>query len=104
MGKGVPGGHGRRERSLEACLVFYDFPTEHWVSLRTTNLIERLHKEYRRRTRPMEILPGEAGCYRLLAFISLKMELHWRANPVGKTYKQLPFYTDAAYRKFTQQS
>ncbi|MBK7551611.1 MAG: IS256 family transposase [Syntrophaceae bacterium] len=103
-GKAFPSAMTALERSLEACLVFYDFPTEHWVSLLTTNLIERLPKEYRRRTRPMEILPGEAGCYRLLAFISLKMELHWRANPVGKTYKQLPFYADAAYRKFTQQS
>lgn len=102
--KAFPSALAALERSLEACLTFYDFPAEHWVSLRTTNLIERLHKEFKRRTRPMEILPGEAGCYRLLAFISLKMELHWRANPVGKTYKQLPFYTDAAYREFTQQS
>jgi putative transposase len=102
--KAFPSAVATLERSLEACLSFYDFPTEHWVTLRTTNIIERLHKEFKRRTRPMEILPGEAGCHRLLAFISLKMELHWRANPVGKTYKQLPFYTDAAYRKFTQQS
>jgi len=103
-GKVFPSAVAALERSLEACLTFYDFPTEYWVTLRTTNIIERLHKEFKRRTRPMEILPGEAGCYRLLAFISLKMELHWRANPVGKTYKQLPFYTDAAYRKLTQQS
>jgi putative transposase len=100
--KAAPSGVASLERSLEACLTFYDFPAEQWVSLRTTNLIERLHKEFKRRTRPMEILPGEAGCYRLLAFISLKMELHWRANPVGKVFKQLPFYTEAAYRKFTQ--
>ncbi len=102
--KAFPSAVVTLERSLETCLTFYDFPTEHWVTLRTTNIVERLHKEFKRRTRPMEILPGEAGCYRLLAFISLKMELHWRANPVGKTYKQLPFYTEAAYRKFTQQN
>jgi putative transposase len=100
----VPSAVASLERSLEACLRFFDFPVEQWVSLRTTNLIERLHKEFRRRTRPMEILPGEAACYRLLAFISLKMELHWRSTPVGKVLRRLPFFNESAYRKFTQES
>jgi len=33
----------------------------------------------------MEILPREAACYRLLAFISLKMELNWRSTPQEKS-------------------
>jgi putative transposase len=77
---------------------------EQWVSLRRTNLIERLHKEFRRRTRPMEVLLGEAACYRLLAFISLKMELHWRSTPVGKVLRRLLFFNKSAFRKFTQES
>jgi len=92
------------KRSLGACLTFFDFPLDQWVSLRTTNIIERLNKEFRRRIRPMEILPGEAACYRLLAFISLKMELHWRSTPVGKVRKSLPFFQEMAYRQFTQES
>ncbi len=27
-----------------------------------------------------------------LAFISLKMEVHWRSNPIGKVQKNLPFF------------
>ncbi len=100
----IPSALASLERSLEACLTFFDFPVDQWVSLRTTNLIERLHKEFRRRTGPMEILPGEAACYRLLAFISLKMELHWRSTPVGKVRKSLPFFQEMAYRQFTQES
>jgi putative transposase len=100
----VPSAFASLERSLDACLSFFDFPVDQWVSLRTTNIIERLHKEFRRRTRPMEILPGEAACYRLLAFISLKMELHWRSTPVGKVRKSLPFFQEMAYRQFTQES
>ncbi len=100
----VPSAVGSLERSLEACLTYLSFPAEQWVSLRTTNLIERLHKEFRRRTRPMEVLPGEAACYRLLAFISLKMELHWRSTPVGKVLRRLPFFNEPAHRKFTQES
>jgi len=34
----------------------------------------------------------------------LKMELHWRANPVGKVRKNLPFFKELAYEYFTQTS
>jgi putative transposase len=98
-GKEVPSALACLERSLASCLTFFHFPAEQWVSLRTTNIIERLHKEFKRRTKPMEIVAGELSCYRLLAFISLKMELHWRANPVGKVRLNLPFF-----KKFTQES
>ena len=62
------------ENSIEACLTFFICPEEEWISLRTTNIIERLNKEFKRRTKPMEIVAGENACYMLLAFISLKME------------------------------
>jgi putative transposase len=51
----------------------------------------------------MEIVAGENACYTLLGFGSLKMEVHWRANPLGKVRKNLPFFKqleDSA--KFTQ--
>lgn len=80
------------EGSLEACLTFFNCPEDEWISLRTTNIIERLNKEFRRRTRPMEILAGEQSCYTLLTFIALKMELHWRSNPLGKVRKNLLFW------------
>src|SRR5208337_3194672 len=44
------------------------------------------------RTKPMEIVAGERSCYTLLAFIALKMELHWRSNPIGKVRKNLPLW------------
>lgn len=92
------------ERSIEQCLTFFNHPEEEWISLRTTNIIERLNKEFKRRTKPMEIVAGEAACYRLLAFISLRMELYWRANPIGKVRKNLPFFQKFAQKEFTQKS
>lgn len=77
--------------SIESCLTFFNCPEQEWISLRTTNIIERLNKEFKRRTKPMEIVAGENACYMLLAFISLKMELHWRSNPIGKVRGTLPF-------------
>lgn len=72
--------------------------------LTATTAIERLNKEFRRRTRPMEILAGEEAFYRILAFISLKMELHCRSNPVGKVRENLPFFKELACEYFTQKS
>lgn len=62
------------DQSIGSCLTYISFPEDEWISLRTTNIIERLNKEFRRRTKTMEIVAGENACYRLLAFISLKME------------------------------
>jgi putative transposase len=102
--KDLPSAVNCLARSIDSCLTFFDFPGDEWVSLRTTNIIERLNKEFKRRTKPMEIVAGESACYRLLAFISLKMELHWRSNPVGKVRINLPFFKELAYMKFTHKS
>lgn len=89
--KDIPSAVKCLQSSVKACLTYMDFPEEEWISLRTTNVIERLNKEFKRKTKPMEIVPGEESCYRLLAFISLTMELQWRANLVGKVRENPTF-------------
>jgi putative transposase len=88
----IPSAVRSLSQSIDSCLTFFKFPEEEWISLRTTNIIERLNKEFKRRTKSMEIVAGENACYRLLAFISLKMELTWRSNPIGKVRPNLPLY------------
>jgi len=100
--KEIPSAVKCLENSLDSCLTFFNFPEEEWISLRTTNIIERLNKEFKRRTKPMEIVAGEQACYNLLAFICLKMELHWRSNPVGKVRHNLPFFQKLDEKNFTQ--
>jgi putative transposase len=102
--KEVPSAVKCLQNSLDSCLTFFDFPEEEWISLRTTNVIERLNKEFRRRTKPMEIVAGENACYTLLAFISIKMELYWRSNPVGKVRYNLPSLRNLIEGNFTQSS
>ena len=92
------------ENSLDACLTFFNCLEEEWLFLRITNAIERLNKEFKRRTKSMEIVAGEHAYYRLLAFISLKMELHWRSNPVGKAHNNLPFFKRLTSNNFTQKT
>ena len=100
--KDVPSAVKCLQNSLDSCLTFFDFPEEEWISLRTTNVIERLNKEFKRRTKPMEIIAGENACYTLLAFISIKMEMYWRSNPVGKVHYNLPSLRNLIEGNFTQ--
>ena len=45
------------EDSIEETLTYCDFPGEHWTSIRTNNVIERLNHEIRRRTRVVGMFP-----------------------------------------------
>ena len=102
--KEVPSAVKCLGKSIENCLTFFHFPKEDWICLRTSNIIERLNKEFKRRTKPMEIVAGERACYTLLAFICLKMELHWRKFPLGKRASNLPVLQSLELANFTQSS
>jgi transposase-like protein len=53
------------EAGLEL-LTFYDFPSEMWRSLRTTNVIERVNGEFRRRVKTQGSFPTETAVLTLL--------------------------------------
>ena len=45
------------EDGIEETLTYYAFPSEHWTRIRTNNIIERLNREIRRRTRVVGTFP-----------------------------------------------
>lgn len=45
------------EDGIEETLTYADFPSEHWTRIRTNNVIERLNRESRRRTRVVGTFP-----------------------------------------------
>ena len=45
------------ENGIEETLTYCDFPSEHWTRIRTNNVIERLNREIRRRTRVVGSFP-----------------------------------------------
>ena len=45
------------EAGIEETLTYYAFPPEHWLKIRTNNLLKRLNREIRRRTRVVETFP-----------------------------------------------
>jgi transposase-like protein len=77
-------------KDLEALLVHYEFPQEHWDALRTTNPIERVNKEFKRRSKAMEVVSPD-GLKCLLAFTAMRLEYGWQTTPLtsGKL-KNLP--------------
>lgn len=69
------------ERDLEALLAHYAMPRAYWDALRTTNPIERVNKEFKRRTKTMD----QAGVDTLrvmLAFTALRLEFGWLKTPI----------------------
>lgn len=54
------------ENDLDQCLTFYLFPRNHWIKIRTSNKLERLNLEIRRRLNVIGRHPSEEGCLSLI--------------------------------------
>jgi transposase-like protein len=71
-------------RDLEACLTFYAFPEVHWKTIRTTNVIERLYNEVKRRTKKMAAaFRNENSC--LLMFYAILRSVKFRRISMPKS-------------------
>jgi putative transposase len=62
---------------LEDALTYLDFPEEHWSKISSTNPIERLNREIRRRTRSVGVFPNIASALRLIGSILLEQTEEW---------------------------
>lgn len=73
------------EKDLESLLVHYQFDRRFWRVLRTTNPIERINKELKRRTKSMETV-GEKTLTIVLAFVAMRLEYHWQRFTVDSSH------------------
>ena len=71
------------EDNLAEGFTVFDFPLEHRRTIRTTNSLERINKEIRRRTRVAGVFPNEASCLRLISAMLMEMSEEWQ---IGKRY------------------
>lgn len=67
---------------VEELLAFFDCPTEHWKRIRTTNVIERLFVEVRRRIRKMCAFTTQSSCERILYSVFKRTNDQWALNPL----------------------
>ena len=66
------------EEGGQELLTFYSFPKNQWKSLRTTNVIERLNGEFRRRVKTQGSLPDAQAAERLLFGLLVSGQIHMR--------------------------
>lgn len=71
------------ETNIPEGLTIFEMPEEHRVRLRTTNGLERLNKELKRRTRVATLFPNEASALRLVSAILIEVSEEWET---GKIY------------------
>jgi putative transposase len=71
------------EENLPEGLTVFEFPQKHRKRMRTTNPLERLHEELKRRTRVARLFPNEASLLRLVSAIEMEISEDWVA---GKRY------------------
>ena len=70
------------ERDLEECVTYLRFPEAHHIRIRTTNRLERLNGESRRRTKVIPRFPTERSCLTLLYASLIAASKHWRGIPM----------------------
>ena len=70
------------EHDIEDMLPFLDCPQSLQVRLRTTNVIERVFREVRRRTRPMSCFQNPQSVERIIYAIFHRMNSIWKARPL----------------------
>lgn len=70
------------EHDLEDLLAFLDCPSTHRRTVRTTNSIERVFREVRRRTRPMTCFQNAASVDRIIYGVITHLNLSWQAKPL----------------------
>ncbi|HEV2070375.1 MAG TPA: transposase, partial [Acidimicrobiales bacterium] len=68
-----------REAAPDIC-AFAAFPVAHWKKIWSTNPLERVNKEIKRRTNVVGIFPNEAGVLRLAGSILLEVHDEWQVS------------------------
>ena len=72
------------EAHIGETLNFYSLPRQHHKHLKSTNMLERLNEEIKRRTRVVRIFPNAASCLRLVR--ALCAETHGLTCPVSSDH------------------
>ena len=68
------------EMAIPEGLTVFQFPPAHGRRLRTSNMLERLSREIKRRTRVATLFPNTASCLRLVTAVVLEISEEWQTG------------------------
>ena len=71
------------ETAIPEGLTMFDFPEAHRRRIRTSNMLERVSQEIKRRTRVVRIFPNPSSCLRLVSAVLMETSEDWET---GKIY------------------
>ncbi len=65
------------EENIEETLTFYRWPQAHYKHLKSTNMLERINQELKRRSHVVRIFPNSASCLRLMRSLTVDIHEDW---------------------------
>jgi transposase-like protein len=69
------------DEDMEECLAVFGFPPEHRVRVRTTNGLERLNQEIKRRSAVVRVWPNREACLRMVTALCAEQSDEWVSGP-----------------------
>ena len=76
------------EANLPQGLTAFVLPPSHQRLLRTSNSLERVNKEVKRRTRVATLFPNEASCLRLVSAVLMEISDDWTTGKAYLTFEE----------------
>lgn len=77
------------EENVTQGFTIFQFPRAHWKKLRTSNVLERVNREIKRRTRVAVLFPNEDSCLRLVSAVLQEIHEEWITGRVYLDMSQI---------------
>lgn len=85
------------EENIDEGLTVYGFPREHWKKIRTSNGMERVNREIKRRTRVAVLFPNKESALRLVTGVIIEIHEEWATN---RSYLDMSPLFDGTEKKY----
>jgi putative transposase len=89
------------DRSREEVLVYMSFPREHWAQIASTNPLERLNGEIKRRADVVGIFPNDRAVVRLVGALMLEQNDEWAVSRRYMSLESLSTLSDDPVRRLS---
>lgn len=70
------------EEAIPEGLTVFDFPESHRRRIRTSNMLERVSQEVKRRTRVVRLFPNQSSCLRLVSAVLMEISENWETGRI----------------------